>query len=152
MRTLTQAQRTGILERLRHNHKYSVVVSYQAKSSEEEATEFASILEEAGWTVSGPHLSENTAMEELEIGVRDPACPCPSAHLLLDVLVSAGLNTRFVKTTAPISSASFDSCCLQLGRFGSDEVLGASLNRDTRSSRCVISRPMQNAARGLERR
>jgi hypothetical protein len=117
MRTLTKAQRIGILERLRHNQKYSAVVSYQGKYSEKEALEFASVLEEAGWTVSGPHVNENICAEGIEIGVRDPASPCPSAHLLLDVLVSAGLNARLVKTAEPHPSASSSGCCLQLGRL-----------------------------------
>ena len=120
MRALTKAQRTSILERLRHNQKYAAVVSYQGKNSEKEAEEFASVLKEAGWTVSGPHVNENICAEGVEIGVRDPTSPCPSAHLLLDVLVSAGLNARLVKTTEPLPSASPSSCCLQLGRLGSN--------------------------------
>jgi len=127
VRALTKAQRTGILERLRHNHKYSAVVSYRGRSSEKEAMEFASVLEEAGWTVSGPHVNDNICAEGLEIGVRDPASPCSSAHLLLDVLVAAGLNTRLVKTATPIPSAFSSSCCLQFGRLGSDGVLGEPL-------------------------
>ena len=127
MCALTKAQRTGILERLRHNQKYSAVVSYQGKHSEKEGLAFASLLEEAGWIVSGPHVNENICAKGVEIGVRDPASPCPSAHLLLDVLVSVGLNARLVKTAEPLPSASSSSCCLQLGRQGSSGGLGQIL-------------------------
>jgi len=37
MRALTKAQRAGILERLGHNHKYEVVVSYAPMFPEGEA-------------------------------------------------------------------------------------------------------------------
>lgn len=127
MGALTKAQQIGILERLRHNQKYSAVVSYQGKYTEKEALEFASLLKEAGWMVSGPHLNESISADGLEIGVRYPDSPCPSAHLLLDVLVSAGLNARLVKTAEPLPSAFSSSCCLQLGRLGSGGVLGQPL-------------------------
>jgi hypothetical protein len=117
MRTITKAQRAGILERLKHNQKYSAVVAYQGKYIEKEALEFASVLEEAGWIVSGPHMNENICGEGVEIGVSDLRSPCPSAHLLLDVLVSAGLNVRLVETAEPLPSAFESSCCLQLGRL-----------------------------------
>ncbi len=123
MRALTKAQQIGILERLKHNHTYSAVVSYQGKHTEKEALEFASVLEEAGWIVSGPHVNEHIWAEGVEIGVRDPDSPCPSAHLLLDVLVSAGLNARLVKTAEPLPTAFSSSCCLQLGRLESGGVL-----------------------------
>jgi hypothetical protein len=96
-------------------------------SREKEASEFASLLEEAGWIVSGPHVNENICAKGVEIGVRDPASPCPSAHLLLDVLISVGLNARLVKTAEPLSSASSSSCCLQFGRQGSSGGLGQIL-------------------------
>ena len=139
MRALTKAQRIGILERLKHNHKYSAVVSYQGKHTEQEALEFASVLEEAGWIVSGPHVNEHICAEGVEIGVRDPASPCPSAHLLLDVLVSAGLNARLVKTAEPLPTAFSSSCCLQLGRLKSGGVLERHLNAAARFLKYMIS-------------
>lgn len=84
MRGLTKAQRAGILGRLRHNHKYAVVVSYAGTFPEKEALKFASVLRVAGWTVLGPFVDENTCAEGLRIGVRDPHSPCPSAHLLVE--------------------------------------------------------------------
>lgn len=119
MRALNKAQRAGILKRLKHNHKYSAVVAYQGKHIEKEALEFASVLEEAGWLVSGLYVNENICADGVEIGIRDPNSPCPSAHLLLDVLVSAGLNAKVVKTAEPLPSALPGSCCLQLGRLRS---------------------------------
>jgi len=127
MGTLSKAQRIGILERLKHNQKYSAVVAYQGKHTEKEALEFVSVLKEAGWVVSGPHANENICADGVEIGVREPAWPCPSAHLLLDVLVSVGLDARLVKTAEPLPSAFSSSCCLQVGRVGPGKVLGQSL-------------------------
>jgi hypothetical protein len=127
MRALTKAQRAGILERLKHNEKYWAVIAYQGKDSEKEALEFGSVLEEAGWIVSGPHPNENICAGGLEIGVRYPGSPCPSAHLLLDVFISVGLNARLVKTSEPLPSAHSGSCCLQRGGLGSGGVPGQPL-------------------------
>lgn len=129
MGALTKTQRIGIFERLKHNNKYAVVVSYAGTVPEKEALEFASVLEEAGWIVSAPHVNENICAEGVEIGVRDLASPCPSAHLLLDVLASAGLNARLVKTAEPLPSGFSGSCCLQFGRLGSDGVPGQPLTQ-----------------------
>jgi len=114
MRILTKAQRAGIVERLKHNHKYAVVVSCGKAFPQKDALEFASVLREAGWTVSGLYVNESSA-EGLQIGVRDLRSPCPSAHLLLDVLVSVGLNARLVTTPVPLPSAFFEGCSLLLG-------------------------------------
>ncbi|SPF35958.1 hypothetical protein SBA1_1480032 [Candidatus Sulfotelmatobacter kueseliae] len=119
MRALTKAQRAAILERLQHNHRYSAVVAYQGKHIEKEALEFASVLEEAGWIVSGPYVNENICAEGIEIGIGDPISACPSAHLLLEVLISAGLSAKVVKTAEPLPSAFPGSCSLQLGRLRS---------------------------------
>ena len=97
MRVISKAQRAGILERLKHNKKYLAVVLCTGKRVEKEALEFVSVLQEAGWTVSGPDTDATVAAEGLQIGVRDLYSPCPSARLLLDVLVSVGLNASLVK-------------------------------------------------------
>jgi len=113
-RVLTKAQRAGILERLKHNYKYAVVVSCGKAFPQKDALEFASVLREAGWTVSGPHVDESCA-EGLEIGVRDLRSPCPSAHLLLDVLVSVAMNARLVTAPGPLPSVFLEGCSLLLG-------------------------------------
>jgi hypothetical protein len=116
MRGVTKAQRAGILERLQHNRKYLVVISYAGKSIEQDAAEFAGLLQQAGWTVFGPYANENICTPGLQIGVRDIHSPCPSAHLLVDVLVSVGMDARLVKAPETPPSAFFiDGCSLLLG-------------------------------------
>ena len=115
MRALTKVQRAWILERLMHNHKYAVVVLYAGTFPEKEALKFALVFRVAGWTVLGPFVDENICAEGLRIGVRDPHSPCPSAHLLVDVLVSAGMNVRIVKAVETLPSAFFDGCSVLLG-------------------------------------
>jgi hypothetical protein len=114
MRALKTAQRDGILERLRHNHRYSVVVSYSEKQKRK-ATEFVGLLQDAGWTVLGPFVNENICTPDLQIGIRDPHSPCPSAHLLVDVLVSVGMDVRLVRAAETLPSTSFDGCSLLFG-------------------------------------
>jgi hypothetical protein len=114
MRALKTAQRDGILERLRHNHKYSVVVSYSEKQKTK-ATEFAGLLQDAGWTVLGPFVNENICTPGLQIGVPDLHSPCASAHLLVDVLVSVGMDVRLVRAGETLPSTSFGGCYLLFG-------------------------------------
>lgn len=116
VRAISNAQRAGILERQTHNKKHSAVVLYTNKRAEQEAFEFASVLQEAGWTVSGPQVDENICAEGLRVGVRDLNSTSPSAHLLLDVLLSGGLNTSLVKAAEVLPSAFSSGCCLLLGR------------------------------------
>lgn len=115
MRAFTKAQRARILERLKHNHKYSIVVSCAKTCPQEDAQDFASVLQEAGWTVSGPFANEKIYVEGIQIGVPDLRSPCPSAHLLLDVLVSVGFNVKFVRAAETLPSAFFEGCSLLLG-------------------------------------
>jgi hypothetical protein len=115
MPALTKAQRAGIVERLKYNRKYSAVILYAGNSVELEAAEFASVLQEAGWSISGVSVNERVPAEGLRIGVHDLASPCPSARLLLDVLVSVGLDDGLVRTAeAPYSTLSSD-CCVLVG-------------------------------------
>jgi hypothetical protein len=67
------------------------------KYPEKEAVAFVGLLEEAGWTVSGSFVNENIAAEGLQIGVQNLQSPCPSARLLMDVLVSVGLSVNLVR-------------------------------------------------------
>lgn len=135
MSALTKAQRTDLVERLRHNNKYAVVVSYAGTFPEKEALEFASVLQEAGWTVSGPFVNEDTCAEGFRIGVSDPRLPCPSARLLMDVLVSVGLNASLVKAAQPLPAFS-GSCCLLLNRQGKRQLQGGSF-RELRDAQDV---------------
>ena len=114
MCALSKAQRAGILERLKHNHKYAVVVSCAKAFPQRAALEFASVLQEAGWTVSGPLVNEKICMEGVQIGVPDLRSPCPSAHLLLDVLVSVGMDVTFVRAAEALPSVFFEGCSLLL--------------------------------------
>lgn len=114
MRVLTKAQRAGILERLKHNNKYEVLVSYAESFSEKKALEFTSVLQEAGWIVSGPFANENVCPEGIRIGVREPHSPCPSARLLVDTLVAVGINAIVVKAEGSLCPSTFSSCCLQV--------------------------------------
>jgi hypothetical protein len=117
MRALTNAQRAGMLERLKHNHKYDIVVSYAGTFPKKKALKFAAVFQEAGWKVSGPFLSEDICTEGLGIAVPDTHSPCPSAHLLIDVLVSVGIDARVVSTAEHLPSDS-NGCSLLLGPSG----------------------------------
>lgn len=97
MRGLTKAQRVGLLERLKRNHKYGVVVSFAATFPEKQALEFSSVFQEAGWGVTGPFVSEKCSGRGLQICVPDLHCPCASGHLLIDVFVSVGLDATLVQ-------------------------------------------------------
>ncbi|HYA25755.1 MAG TPA: hypothetical protein VEF05_16445 [Terriglobales bacterium] len=121
MLALTEALRAGILERLKYNHKYAVVVWYAGSFAEKEALAFASLLQEAGWTVSGPFASENISGEGLQIGVPYLHYPCPSAHLLVDTLVSVGISVKLVKAET-LPSTSFGGCSLLLGQSGANRL------------------------------
>jgi hypothetical protein len=114
MNSLRKAQRAGILKRLRQNKKYWAVIFYSGNRIEDVAyaQDFASVLEEAGWEVSGPEASERIFADGLRIGLRDPRDPCPSARLLLDTLIAVGIGAKtapagdFLSTSLPIN------CCL----------------------------------------
>ncbi len=115
MSAFTNKQRTGILERLKHNHKYAVVIFYaNASFPEKEALDFASVLDEGGWTVLGPFPSDSNTLEGIRIGVRDPRSPGPSAHLLLDVLVSVSINVSLATAPGGLPATPFEGCCLLL--------------------------------------
>lgn len=118
MSSLKEVQRAGILQRLRPNKKYSAIIFYSGNRIEDAAyaLDFASVLQEAGWTVSGPKVSERISAEGLSIGVRDPRDPCPCARLLLDTLIAVDLGARTAPAGEFLSSASPFSCCLLLGQ------------------------------------
>ena len=115
MGALNEAQRAGIVERLEHNRKCSALVLYTAHTDQQKASEFASVLREAGWTVSESEITEAIPSEGLHIGVPDLDCTCPGARLLLDVFVSVGLDARFVKAPYILASSSPNNCCLLIG-------------------------------------
>jgi hypothetical protein len=112
MNSLRNVQCAGILKRLRHNKKYWAVIFYSRNRIEDMAyaQNLASVLEEAGWEVSGPEPSERIFADGLRIGLRDPRNPCPSARLLLDTLTAVGIAARtepvgdFPSTSFPINS------------------------------------------------
>ena len=118
MNSLKQVQRAGILKRLHLNKKYWAIIFYSANHTEDVAyaQDFASVLQEAGWTVSGPEASENIFAEGLYIGVRDPRGPCPSASLLLDTLTAVGIEASTAPAGDFLSSSSPISCCLLVGQ------------------------------------
>ena len=117
MRALTKAQRAGILEQLKHNE-----ITRLSLHIREGFRRKPGFLRAGGYRMDCLHPNENICAEGLEIGVRYLGSPCPSAHLLLDVLISVGLNARLVKTSEPLPSAHSGSCCLQVGGLGSGGV------------------------------
>jgi hypothetical protein len=92
MSSLQMVQRAGILNRLRQNKKHWAIIFYSGNRIKDVAyaLDFASVLQDASWTVSGPGGSEKIFPEGLRIGVRDPRAPCPCARLLLDTLIAVG--------------------------------------------------------------
>ena len=118
MNSLREAQRAGILKRLRQNKKYWTIIVYSGNRIQDVAyaEDFASVLEEAGWTVSGPEASERILAEGLRIGVRDPRGPCPCARLLLDTLIAVGIDATTATAGDFLSSALPVSYCLLLGQ------------------------------------
>lgn len=116
MGALKKLQRAGILKRLRNNRKFPVLVLYAGThTTEEYAQELASVLQEAGWKVSGPERSERICVESVQIGVRDLGTPCPSARLLLDTLIAAGISTRLAPAADLFPNAFPTGCCLLIG-------------------------------------
>ena len=87
-------QRNGILKFLRNNRKCTVRVLYATGSTKElaYAEDFASVLREAGWTVSGPEANESISTEGVQIGVLDLSSHGVGAHLLLDTLTAVGIT------------------------------------------------------------
>jgi hypothetical protein len=117
MNSLKEAQRAGIMTRLKQNKKYSVIVFYSGDRMENVAyaRDFASVLKEAGWRVSGPESNERLFAEGLHIGVKDPRDPCPSASLLVDTLTAVGIDARAAPAGDFLSPGSPINCCLLLG-------------------------------------
>jgi len=76
------------------------------------AQDFASVLEEAGWEVSGPEASERIFADGLRIGLRDPRDPCPSARLLLDTLIAVGIGATRAPAGDFLSTCLPNNCCL----------------------------------------
>ena len=83
--------------------------------TEDYARDLASVLLEAGWKVLGPERSERIFVESVQIGIRDLGTPCPSARLLLDTLIAAGISTRLVPAAALFPEAFPTGCCLLIG-------------------------------------
>jgi len=104
--------------RLKQNKKYWVIVFYSADRIEDEtyAQDFACVLKEAGWRVSGPEASARISAEGLYIGVKDPRDPCPSASLLVDTLTAVGIDARAAPAGDFLSPSSPINCCLLLGQ------------------------------------
>lgn len=117
MNSLQEAQRAGILTRLKQNKKYWAIVFYSADRLEDVASaqDFASALKEAGWRVTGPEASVGIFAEGLHIGVKDPREPCPSASLLVDTLTAVGIDARATPAGDFLSPGSPINCCLLLG-------------------------------------
>jgi hypothetical protein len=114
MGTLTKAQRSSILERLEHNPKYAIAISFAATFPQKNALEFASLFKEAGWKVTGPFPSEKGGTKSFQIGVPDLHCPCPGARLLVDVFVSVGLLATLVWAPEAAHPTQSSGCCLLL--------------------------------------
>jgi hypothetical protein len=119
MSSLKSVQRAGILKRLRQNKKSWAIIFYSGNRIEDVAyaQDFASVLQEAGWRVSGPEASERIFVQGLHIGVRDLRDPCPSARLLLDTLTAVGIGARTAPGEDFLPSGSRINCCLLLGQW-----------------------------------
>lgn len=118
MNSLREAQRAGILKRLRQNKKYWTIIFYSGNRIQDVAyaEDFASVLEEAGWTASGLEGSKRIFAEGLRIGVRDPRDPCSCARLLLDTLIAVGIDASTTPAADFLSSPLPITCCLLLGQ------------------------------------
>jgi len=94
MGSLSKLQRKRILKYLQNNRRCTVLVLYAARGTKElaYAEDFASVLREAGWAVSGPEPSEHIHPEGMQIGVQDSSAHGVGAHLLLDTLTAVGVR------------------------------------------------------------
>jgi len=118
MNSLKEAERAGIVKRLKQNKKYWVIIFYSGDRIEDVAyaQDFASVLKEAGWRVSGPEASARLFPEGLRVGVQDPRDPCPSASLLVDILTAVGIDAKAAPAADFLSPGSPINCCLLLGQ------------------------------------
>src|SRR5579859_563646 len=107
MSPLKKVQRAGILKRLRQNKTYWAIIFYSGNRIEDAAyaLDFASVLQEAGWAVSGPEVSDRIFAKGLRIGVRDQRDPCPCARLLLDTFIAVDIGARTTPAGNFLSSA-----------------------------------------------
>jgi hypothetical protein len=117
MGSLSKLQRTGVLIRLRNNRQCTVDVLCAAGHTKElaNAQDFASVLREAGWTVSGPEPSEYVGAVGAEIGIQDLSAHGVGAHLLLDTLTAVGISARLRPAKDLFPDARSTSYCLPVG-------------------------------------
>lgn len=114
MGSLSKLQRKGILKSLRNNRKCTVLVLYAAGCTKDMAyaEDFASILREAGWAVSGPEPTEQMPTEGMQIGVQDLSAHGVGAHLLLDTLTAVGISARLRPAKELFPGSHSTDCCL----------------------------------------
>jgi hypothetical protein len=119
MGSLSNLQRNGILKFLRNNKKCTVRVLYATGCTKEltYAEDFASVLREAGWTVSGPEPSESISAEGVQIGALDLSAHGIGAHLLLDTLTAVGI-TATLRPTKDLFPKDRSTNCLLIDTEG----------------------------------
>jgi hypothetical protein len=119
---LSKGQRAAIVDRLRRNKKYSLLVTSVGAEVDtlNYARDLADALREAGWEVCVPSPAGYLPTESVFVGVNDVSSPHPSAGLLVDVLTSVGIRARLV----PVTDAGPSGCCLIVAGTGNWRVPG----------------------------
>lgn len=101
-RSLSNEQRAGIVDRLRNNKKYALLVAFldEDVDASNYARDLAEVLGEAGWVVSGPFPVACGSAVGILVEVNDFSRSHPGVRLLVDVLAAAGINARVTQATS----------------------------------------------------
>ncbi len=95
-RSFSSEQRAGIVDGLRNNKKYAVLITIPDDDVDASnyARDLADVLGGGGWIVSGPFAVARGPAVGILIRVHDLSRSHPGARLLIDVLAAVGINVR----------------------------------------------------------